>query len=190
MGPFVRRMLPILLLALLGATTVAAGELTAIRTDESNLSFVFRQMGVPVEGRFTRFNAQIRFDPAAPTAARATLDLDLTSADAGSAEANEELVGKAWFDAKAFPKATFVSDAVKSLGGNRYEVRGAMTIKGRTREVAASFTFTPRGEDGVFEGGFVLARADFAIGEGIWADFGTVANEVQVRFRFLATAGQ
>jgi polyisoprenoid-binding protein YceI len=186
----VRRTLPILLLVALGATAAAAAELTAIRTDQSTLSFVSRQMGVPVEGRFTRFSAQVRFDPAAPMAARASLELDLTSADAGSTEANEELAGKAWFDTKAFPKATFVSEGVKSLGGNRYEVRGAMTIKGRTREVAAPFTFTPQGEGGVFEGGFVLARADFAIGEGIWADFGTVANEVQIKFRFLATAGK
>lgn len=183
-----RRTLPTLLLAALGTTAVAAAEVTAIRTDQSSLSFVSRQMGVPVEGRFTRFSAQVRFDPAVPTAARASLELDLTSADAGSAEANEELAGKAWFDTKAFPKATFASESVTSLGGNRYEVRGAMTIKGRTREVVAPFTFTRQGEGGVFEGGFVLERADFAIGEGIWADFGTVANEVQIKFRFLATA--
>ena len=186
-----RRTLSTLLLAALGAATATtAAELTAIRTDQSTLSFVSRQMGVPVEGSFTRFSAQIRFDPAAPTAARATLEVDLTSADAGSAEANEELAGKAWFDTKAFPKATFVSDGVKSLGGNLYEVRGAMTIKGRTREVVAPFTYTPQGDKGVFEGNLVLERADFAIGEGIWADFGTVANEVQIRFRFSATTAK
>ena len=184
------RALSILLLTALGATSAAAAELTVVRTDQSSLSFVSRQMGVAVEGRFTRFSAQIRFDPAAPAAASAALELDLTSADAGSAEANDELAGKAWFDTKAFPTATFRSEGVKSLGGNRYEVRGPMTIKGRTREIVAPFTFTPRGDTGVFEGGFVLRRADFAIGEGIWADFGTVANEVEVKFRFLATSGK
>ena len=185
-----KRMLSILLLTALGATSAAATEVTAIRTDRSSLSFVSRQMGVPVEGRFTRFNGQVRFDPADPAAGSAALELDLTSADAGSAEANDELAGKAWFDTNAFPKATFRSENVKPLGGNRYELRGAMTIKGRTREIVAPFTFTPQGEAGVFEGGFVLKRADFAIGEGIWADFGTVANEVEIRFRFLATAGK
>ena len=65
-----------------------------------------------------------------------------------------------------------------------------MTIKGRSREVSAPFAFTPNGDDAVFEGAFVLKRADFAIGEGVWADFATVANEVQVKFRFLATAGK
>lgn len=180
----------VLLLVLSAAGHADAAELTIAPGDQSRLTFVYKQMGVPVEGQFTRFSARVSFDPAAPTTARAALDLDLTSADAGSAEANDELAGKAWFDTKAFPKATFLSDSARHLGDNRYEVRGAMTIKGRTHEVVAPFTFTPKGEDGTFEGAFVLKRADFAIGEGIWADFGTVANEVQVKFRFLATAGK
>jgi polyisoprenoid-binding protein YceI len=186
-----KRTIPALLFIAVSVAAVAdAAELTVVQGDRSTLTFVYRQMGVPVEGRFTRVAARIRFDPAAPTAATAALELDLTSADAGSTEANDELAGKAWFDTKAFPKATFVSEGVKVLGDNRYEVRGRMTLKGRAREVAAPFTFTPQGDAGVFEGAFVLKRADFAIGEGVWADFGTVANEVQVRFRFLATAGK
>ena len=42
------------------------------------------------------------------------------------------------------------------------------------------------GVPAVFEGAFVLKRADYGIGEGMWADFGTVANEVQIKFRLVA----
>ena len=185
------RAIPALLLtAALAATAATAAELTTVRAEQSSLTFVFRQMGVPVEGRFTRFSAQLRFDPSAPTAAEAVLELDLTSADAGSAEANDELAAKAWFDTKAFPTARFVAEGVTVLGDNRYELRGKMTIKGRTRDLVTPVTFVPQGDGGLFEGTFVLKRADCAIGEGIWADFGTVANDVQIRFRFLATAGK
>jgi len=31
---------------------------------------------------------------------------------------------------------------------------------------------------------------DFAIGEGQWADFGVVANEIQVKFKVLASGGK
>ena len=41
---------------------------------------------------------------------------------------------------------------------------------------------------GLVDGAFVLKRADFAIGEGSWSDFGTVANEIQIKFHFLAKA--
>ena len=38
-----------------------------------------------------------------------------------------------------------------------------------------------------FDGGFVLKRLDFAIGEGPWSDVGTVANEVQIKFHLVTT---
>jgi hypothetical protein len=43
---------------------------------------------------------------------------------------------------------------------------------------------------GVFNGGFVMRRADFNIGEGMWAKFDTVANEVQVNFQITALASK
>ena len=41
--------------------------------------------------------------------ASAKLDIDLASVDAGSPDANNEVVGKAWFNLKAFPTASFDS---------------------------------------------------------------------------------
>lgn len=160
----------------------------AVITNQSSLSFVYKQMGVPVDGQFKSFTARIGFDPAKPAVAQTEIDLDLASIDAGSAEANDEVAGKAWFNAKAYPRAKFVATSVKALGGNRYEASGKLTLKGQTREVTAPFTFAPQGNQGVFDGSFILKRADFAIGEGIWADFGTVANEIQIKFHFLAKA--
>ncbi len=169
---------------------VHAAEYNAIAADKSSLTFVYKQMGVPVEGRFKKFAAQISFDPAKPAAGKAALDVDLASIDAGSVEADDEVAGKAWFNTRSFPQARFVSSGVKALGGNRYEVSGKMTIKGRTQDVSAPFTLTPQSGGAVVDGAFVLKRADFAIGEGAWADFGTVANEIQIKFRFLASAGK
>jgi polyisoprenoid-binding protein YceI len=104
---------------------------------KSSLAFSSKQMGVPVPGNFKRFTSQISFDPAKPTAASTTLEIDLASIDAGSKDANDEVVGKQWFNVKAFPTAKFVSTGVKALGGNRYEALGKMTIKGQTRDVVA-----------------------------------------------------
>lgn len=181
------------LLALAGlaiAPLAQAMEFNAIQTEQSSLAFVSKQMGVPVAGRFKKFAAQIAFDPAKPAAAKAALDVDLASIDTGSAEADEEVASKGWFNTKAYPQAKFVSTGVRALGGNRYEASGKMSIKGRTQNVTAPFTFTPQGDAGVFEGAFVLKRADYAIGEGEWADFDTVANEIQIKFRFVARAGK
>ncbi|MDI1310082.1 MAG: YceI family protein [Methylotenera sp.] len=184
------QILAILIGSLVISSLAQAVEYTSIQQDKSSLGFVYKQMGVPIDGSFKKFTTQLSFDPAKLAAAKATLDIDLASIDAGSDEANDEVAGKEWFNAKAFPHAKFESSSFKSLGANRYEVTGKMTIKGRSQTVSAPFTFNPQasGTQSLVDGAFVLKRADFAIGEGSWADFGTVANEIQIKFHFLAKA--
>jgi polyisoprenoid-binding protein YceI len=177
-------------LALMAVAPAHAEEYNAIQADKSSVAFVYRQMNVPVEGRFGKFAAQLKFDPAKPAAASAAIDIDLASIDAGSAEANDEVAGKLWFNTKAHPTARFAATSFRALGGNRYEAVGKLTIKGRTQDAVAPFAFTPQGRAGIAEGALTIRRADFAIGEGIWADFGTVANEVQIKFKLLAEAGR
>ena len=163
-------------------------EFNQVQLNKSALSFVSKQMNVPVEGQFKSFRTKLAFDPAKPAAARAELEIDLASIDAGSKDANDEVAGKAWFNTRDFPIAKFVSASVKPLGGNRYEVAGRMTIKGRTQDLTTPVTLRQEGSSAIFEGSLVLKRADYSIGDGMWADFGTVANEVQVKFRLVATA--
>lgn len=176
-------------IALTLMSTLAHGaEYRTLQTEASRLSFAYTQMGVPMDGRFRKFTANLVFDPARPTAAQTQFEVELASIDTGLAEANDEVLGKAWFNAKAHPTARFVSSAVKVLGPNRYEVTGQLTIKGRTQEVSAPFTFTPSGNQGTFEGAFTLKRLDFAIGEGAWADVSAVANEVRIKFQLVAVS--
>ncbi|WP_374336234.1 YceI family protein [Methyloversatilis sp.] len=168
---------------------MAAGTYNRVLPEKSTLAFVSQQMGVSVDGTFRKFAATLDFDPAKPEAGKATLDIELTSIDAGGPEANDEVKGKNWFDVKQFPTARFVSTSVKPLGNNKYEVRGQMSIKGKTREVAAPFSLKPEGTGAVLEGSFPLKRLDYGVGTGAWGDTSVVADEVQIRFR-LAVAGK
>lgn len=172
----------------LAAGAAQAIEYNKVQADKSTLSFTSRQMGVPVQGSFPKFATRVAFDPVKPEAAKVELNIDLASIDAGSKDANDEVVGKQWFNVKMFPSASFTSSTVKTLGANRYEVTGPLTIKGKSIPVTAAFSFKTEGGNGVFDGGFTLKRIDFAIGEGPWADLSTVANEIQVKFHVVATA--
>lgn len=177
-------------MAVTAATSISAQaiEYNLLQADRSTVSFVFRQMNVPVEGRFKHIKGQIGFDPARPANARAEIDLELTGIDAGSEEANDAVAGKLWFNTKVYPTARFVTTSIRPLGNNRFDVTGKLSIKGRTRDISAPATLRQEAGTAIFEGGFAIRRADFAIGEGDWADFGTVANEVQIRFRLVAIA--
>ena len=167
-----------------------AMEYKAIQPEKSKVTFQYKQMGVGMDGQFKKFAAQLNFDPAKPAAAQAQIEIDLASVDAGSSEADDEVVGKSWFNAKAFPKATFVAKQIKATGANQFDVTGVLTIKGKSQDIKFPLKLAAQGNVGVFTGGFVIRRADFAIGEGMWAKFDVVANDIQVTFQLTAIPGK
>lgn len=170
------------------STGSGAAEFSEVQAGKSTLTFAYRQMNVPMEGRFNKFSARIAFDPAKPDSAQAKIEVDLASINTGFSDSDDEVAGKLWFNTQAFPAAQFVSTGVKALGNNRYEALGKLTIKGKSLDIAAPFTFRQEGATAIFDGTFNLKRLDYAIGEGIWADLGTVANEVRVAFLIVAGA--
>jgi len=177
-----------LALALLGLLPplAHAAEFNRVQADRSSIAFSFSQMGVHMEGRCAKVASQLSFDPAAPSEARVTIEVDLASIDTGTPELDTEAAAQPWFNIKAFPVARFTSTAVTPGTGNRYTVAGKLSIKGKTREIVVPATFSAQGNTGTFAGRFTLRRGDFAIGEGPWSAFDIVANDVEVTFRLVA----
>lgn len=180
-----KRWLALLLLCIV--LPASAAEFTLLRPQQSSVAFVSKQMGVPVEGSFRKFSASFRVDPAKPEQGKARIDIDLASIDTGNDDANQEAAGKAWFDSKKYPTASFVSGQVKVLGKGRYEVLGDMTIKGKTLKIRAPFTLEQKAGALIVAGSLPLKRLDYGIGSGIWSDTSTVADEVLLDFRFTLT---
>lgn len=151
----------------------------------SSVTVVSKQMGVAVEGRFKRFNAQIGFDPAQPAAGSARVNMEVSSFDLGGEEFTREALKDEWLDAAHHPKAVFVSEAIRPLGVGRFEATGKLTLKGITLPVVIPFNF--RNETGlqVFEGTLPIRRLQYRVGEGAWKDTTTVADEVLIRFRIV-----
>lgn len=168
----------------------SADQFTTVQTDKSTLNFGYKQMGVSMAGSFKKFSAQMSFDPTNLASSKAQLEIDLASIDVGSDEGNDEVVDKQWFNVKAFPKATFVTTAIKSTGPNHYDVTGNLTIKGKTKVITAPSTVTIAGKLATFDGTLGILRSDYSIGEGEWAKFDTVANEIQIKFHILANAAK
>ena len=175
------------LLAALLAASLTAGA-APLKTDaaKSSVAAVFKQMNVPVEAKFTRFNAAIDYDAAKPDAAKATVDIETASLDVGDPDMNKEVAKKDWFNSAQFPKASFVSSAIKSGGPGKLTVNGKLTIKGKSADV--SFPLTVKNDAGklVFEGALPIKRLTYNIGEGEWKDTSMVADEVVIKFRVSA----
>lgn len=150
---------------------------------QSEVGFVFKQMGVPVDGRFKKFDAQISFDAVKLAASKVAFTVDIASATLGAPEADSELPKAEWFNTAKFPKASFNSSSFKALGGGKYEVTGKLIVKGQTQDVVVPLTMTQTGAVTIAAGSFPIKRLAFKIGEGDWTDTSLVADNVQVKFK-------
>ena len=158
-----------------------------VKPTGSEIAFTTRQMGVPVEGRFGRFTAQLAFDPKAPDAGRVSLAIDTASARFGSAELDVEVVKPGWLSSAMFPQAVFTSSRIKATGPGRFEVTGKLAIKGSEREIVVPVSLQQQGSAGTATGTFTVKRLDYKIGEAEWADTSLLAGDVIVRFKLALT---
>jgi polyisoprenoid-binding protein YceI len=174
-------MLPLLLL---GFASQAGAQ--GVLIDKSDIRFVSKQMGVNFEGRFRKWNANVVFLPNDLGRSKAEFDIDLASIDLESDDSESEIKGPLWFNTAKFPVAHFASTSMKSLGGDKFEITGQLTIKGVAKNAIVPIVLKKDAAgNAVAEGTFNVKRLDYGIGLGLWADTETVANDVLVRVRMV-----
>lgn len=176
------------LVSLLGLAIAASAGAAVLKTDaaKSTVTATFKQMNVPVESPFKKFDAAIDYNPSAPDAAKATVNVDTASLDLGEADMNKEVAKKEWFNSAQFPKASFVSTGIKSAGAGKLTVTGKLTIKGRVADVTFPLSVKTEGGKQVFDGSLPIKRLAYNIGEGEWKDTSMVADEVTIKFHVVA----
>jgi polyisoprenoid-binding protein YceI len=175
-----------LLTTLLMAVSLTSLGGSGLDAAHSKVTATFRQMKVPVEAEFKAITGTVSFDAAKPTEASAQLEIATASFDIGDEDYNAEVRKPEWFDSARFPKASFVSRSVKSLGNGRYQVSGAFMLKGKTQDLSFVMTASPEGRNTRFEGSFPLSRKAFGVGDPAWAE--TVDDTVTVHFVVIAGA--
>ncbi|MCM2296464.1 YceI family protein [Rhodoferax sp.] len=181
-------LIPAVLTVAFSAAAMPAAAQQKLLTSQSSIAFEVKQMGVPVQGHFKKFDAQISFDAAKLATSKVTLAVDIASATLGAPEMDAELPKATWFNTAKFPQAQFTSSAFKSLGGGKYEVAGKLAIKGQSHDVTVPLAMSQNGATTTATGVLPIKRLAFRIGEGDWADTSMVADDVQVRFK-LALSG-
>ncbi len=175
-----RRVGPVLGALFLAVATVQASAPVAIDPEASKITATMRQMGVPVEGRFKQLSGTVLFDADNLEQSSARLVIDTTSFDIGMSDFNKEVAKPEWLDSKNHPEAVFEASGLTSLGDDRYEVTGNLTLKGKTVELTTQLTAQASDAGLRFSGEWPLKRQDFDIGGSGWD--GVVEDTVVVRF--------
>ena len=154
---------------------------------KSRLGFSGTQTGVPFQGSFSAWQANISFDPAHPEAGHVKATIELASAKTGDTQRDTALPQPEWFDAAAHPQAVFEADHFVAKGGDAYEAPGKLTIRGVAKDVVLPFTLAINGDQAVAKGHLTLVRSDFGVGQGPWSTGQWVALEAGVDVALTAT---
>ncbi|HEX4179767.1 MAG TPA: YceI family protein [Caulobacteraceae bacterium] len=178
---------PVSRLALAAAVSLVAGAALAApapswTVDAANSKLGFRGAvnGDAFYGMFRRWTAQIAFDPKNLAGSKAVVGIDVASAFTGDADRDKSLPEPDWFSAKTQPRASFVTNVIKDLGGGRYEADGDLTLRGVKRPLALPFTLAISGDTARMNGSAVINRTAFGVGQGQWKTGDVVATEVTV----------
>jgi len=151
------------------------------------LGFTARWNGEAINGSFGRWDADIRFRPDDLAASRIKVGVDLASADTGDAQRDDSLKGSDFFDSGAHPKAVFTARDIRHLGGDRYEARGTLDLRGVKKPATIAFTLRIDGDKARVTGNARIDRTAFGVGQGEWAATDAIAASVNIDFSFGAT---
>jgi polyisoprenoid-binding protein YceI len=155
-----------------------------IVADKSWLGFKGTAAGAPFGGRFARWLAQISFDPDKPEAGHVEVTVDMASAVTGDKDKDDALPQPAWFDAKAFPQATFAAQSFRAKGGHDYDAVGTLALRDVNKPVVMPVTIEVDGNTLHASGHLDLIRTDYNVGMTTGANW--IALEVVADFAVTA----
>lgn len=160
----------------------------------TSVSFRVNHLGFShYTARFSSIDGRLKFDPAAPAAMSVDAAIDPLSLELNAPPKgfHDELTGKAWFNAAAFPAITFHSTKVEVTGANTARLTGDLSLHGVTKPVTLEVTynggwppnsFDPGGARIGFSAHGMFKRSAFGMGMGVPAPGSTmgVGDEVEV----------
>lgn len=100
-----------------------------------------------VRGRFASWSGSLELNDDDLARSSVQVSIDAASIDTGTPDRDTHLRSPDFFDVANFPKLSFSSNRIESLGGDRYRVYGELTIRDVTREVVLESEFSGRAKD-------------------------------------------
>jgi polyisoprenoid-binding protein YceI len=182
-----KRIITLATAAVLFAVTPALAANWNVDAAKSKLGFTVLWSNEPFSGAFTKWKADIAFDPADLAHAHADVTVNLTSEASDEPDFDDGLKGAQGFQVAQFPAAHFVTTGFTHKSGNDYVATGKLSLKGVTKDITLPFTLTIQGNQAHMKGTAVVVRTDYGVGLGTWASPSPVAHDVTVTIDIVAT---
>lgn len=134
---------------------------------------------VDADGRFHRFQGEVRMDPKALEHAVVSLAIDAASVDTGIFRRDDHLRSEDFFHVTRFPQITFASRRVAPADG-KVLVTGDLTLRGVSREVTVPVELELSAEGLRARGEFAIRMSDYGMTYRSW--FNPLRDEVRILF--------
>lgn len=166
-----RNLLQILGLILAGTPLLGAAATYRVDTVHSSVIFRVKRLDVVnVYGRFNGLHGSLTVDRDNPALSSVELEIPAQEVDTNNQRRDDHLRSPDFFNATQFPVIRFKSTDIRSLGADRYEVTGDLSLHGVTRSIVTEVHMTGAGQDVQrgrsligFETTFTLKRSDFGM---------------------------
>lgn len=174
----------------INTTTPAVNEAPtwAIDANHSAVNFRIRHFFTPVPGVFERWGGTLKFDANNLEGSSIDVELQVASINTKNERRDNHLRTADFFDAEKYPTMRFVSNEIRSAGGNNFVAVGELTIKETTKTIELPFEFLGAMPDPQREGmtvaGFraetTILRNDYGVGTGDYIQTAVIGNEVSI----------
>ncbi len=130
---------------------------------KSSIAFTGVHVGTPFRGTFSRWQADVHFNPDNLASSQATVVIQTASASDGVAMHDSSLPGEEWFNVERYPTATFRTGKITKTASG-YLAKGTLTIKGRAIPVDFPFTLNIRNDRAELSGHARISRSQVNLG--------------------------
>ncbi len=167
------------LAGLLATAPAMAADYVQAAGNGSTLAFATKYDGEVFSGTFPGFSTQLSFDPANPAAGKLDVTIPLAGAKSGNSDRDSTLQTADFFDVAKFAQARYTASGFRAVGEGQYAADGTLELRGVSKPVTFTFTFTP-GAQPVLKGKATVNRLAFGVGGGDWADTKTIPDETAI----------
>jgi len=164
---------------------IAQCEPGTYRIDSVHTSVLFRINHLKIAnlyGRFNEISGTVVVNHEDPQASEVDLQVKADSIDTKNEMRDKHLKSAEFFDVEKYPLITFKGRYARKISGNRYEIKGNLTLHGVTRPLTVKVRYTGAGQGmqgeyrAGFETTFTIKRSDF----GMKTLLGPVGDEVRI----------
>ena len=191
-GDTMKRLTMFLLTCLLyltaGQVGLASAQVWELDKAHSNFYFSVTHIFSKVQGHFSEYSGEIRFDPAKLADSRLYFEIQTDSISTGISKRDKHLQSPDFFDSGKYPLLVFESTRIQDAGNGLYEVSGKFTVKGEEYDLVLPLSFegirnhpAAKGRRVAgFNGKLTIDRLAYKIGSGKFSDLGLVGKDVDI----------